>query len=127
MQQDIVWADHLVLFYPLWLGTLPALFKGFLEQVFRPGFALADPDKPGRMPKKLLKGRTARIVVTMGMPAFVYRWYFHAHSLKSLERNVLGMSGIGPIKSSIIGTIGGDPAKRQEWLAKMEALGRAGE
>lgn len=28
----------------------------------------------------------ARIVISMGMPAFVYRWYFRAHGLKSLRR-----------------------------------------
>jgi putative NADPH-quinone reductase len=32
-----------VIIYPLWLGAMPALLKGFFEQVFRPGFAtLAD-------------------------------------------------------------------------------------
>jgi len=35
-QQDIAWARHLVLFFPLWLGDMPALLKGFLEQVARP-------------------------------------------------------------------------------------------
>ena len=30
---------YLVLFFPLWLGDMPALLKGFLEQVARPGFA----------------------------------------------------------------------------------------
>jgi multimeric flavodoxin WrbA len=38
-QEAIAWADHLVILYPLWLGTLPALLKGFLEQVLRPDFA----------------------------------------------------------------------------------------
>lgn len=38
-QADIKWAEHLVLFFPLWLGDMPALVKGFLEQVARPGFA----------------------------------------------------------------------------------------
>lgn len=38
-QADIAWADHLVLVYPLWLGTMPALLKGFLEQALRPAFA----------------------------------------------------------------------------------------
>jgi putative NADPH-quinone reductase len=63
----------------------------------------------------------------MGMPAFFYRWYFRAHSLKSLERNILGFCGIGPIKESLIGMIEAtDNAKRERWLAKMHALGRAG-
>lgn len=117
-------AEHLVIFYPLWLGAMPALLKAFLEQLFRPGFGIAQSDK---MWKKLLTGRTARIVVTMGMPAFLYRWYFRAHSLKNLERNILGFCGIGPIKESLIGMIEAkDPSKREQWLAKMRALGREG-
>jgi putative NADPH-quinone reductase len=35
-QQAILAADHLVIIHPLWLGSMPALLKGFLEQVFRP-------------------------------------------------------------------------------------------
>ncbi|MEY3447044.1 MAG: hypothetical protein RIR45_1799, partial [Pseudomonadota bacterium] len=38
-QADIGWAQHIVLFFPLWLGDMPAVLKGFLEQVARPGFA----------------------------------------------------------------------------------------
>ena len=39
-QDDIGWAEHIVFFFPLWLGDMPALVKGFLEQVARPGFAI---------------------------------------------------------------------------------------
>jgi putative NADPH-quinone reductase len=78
-QETIAWAGHLVIFYPLWLGTMPALLKGFLEQALRPGFAYAPPQEAGMM-KGLLKERSARIVVSMGMPALIYRWYFGAHS-----------------------------------------------
>jgi len=77
VQQAIRRAEHVVLFFPLWLGGMPALLKGFLEQVARPGFALSRPDEHGRS-AKLLGGRSARVVVTMGMPALVYRWYFRA-------------------------------------------------
>ncbi|WP_142850452.1 NAD(P)H-dependent oxidoreductase [Telmatospirillum sp. J64-1] len=123
-QQDIAWAQHLVIFYPLWLGTKPAVLKGFLEQTFRPGFAIGG-WREGRM-EKLLTGRSARVVVTMGMPAFVYRWYFGAHSLKSLERNILNFCGISPIRESLIGRIEASARKRQDWLEKMQALGRRG-
>lgn len=79
------------------------------------------------MPKGLLTGKTARIVVTMGMPALIYRWYFGAHSLKSLERNILKLSGIGPIKESLIGMVdGSDNESRRKWLEKMSALGQKG-
>ncbi len=71
-QAAIAWANHLVILYPLWLGAMPALLKGFLEQVLQPAFAFEYQSKG--MPKKLLKGKSTRIVVTMGMPALVYRW-----------------------------------------------------
>ncbi|HLW74699.1 MAG TPA: NAD(P)H-dependent oxidoreductase [Gammaproteobacteria bacterium] len=125
-QDSIAWADHLVILYPLWLGSMPALLKGFLEQVLRPGFAIATPEMGG-MSHKLFKGKSARIVVTMGMPAFVYRWYFRAHSLKSLERNVLKFGGISPVKETLIGMVEEANAARYEnWLGKLRELGRAG-
>src|SRR5690606_19336849 len=72
-QADIGWAQHIVLFFPLWLGDMPAILKGFLEQVARPGFAFtADGNNP--FGRKGLAGRSARVVVTMGMPSMVYRW-----------------------------------------------------
>jgi len=75
--------------------------------------------------KKRLTGKSARIVVTMGMPAFFYRWYFGAHGLKGLERNILGFAGIGPIRESLFGMIeGASDAKRKRWLEAMRALGK---
>lgn len=119
-------AQHLVIIYPLWLGTMPAMLKAFLEQVMRPGFALKDA-RDGGWPTGLMKGVSARIVVTMGMPAFVYRWYFLAHSLRSLERNILGFVGIGPIRDTLIGGVDGLGATgRQRWLEKIRDLGREG-
>jgi len=122
-QADIAWAEHLVLFFPLWLGGMPALLKGFLEQVARPGFALSRAEA-GRMPEKLLKGRSARLVVTMGMPALVYRWYFRAHSVKALERNILGFVGIAPVRETLVGSVEPmDEGKETEWMATMRRLG----
>lgn len=125
-QRFIQSAEHLVIIYPLWLGTMPAYLKAFLEQVFRPGFA-ATKATGGKPWKKLLTGKTAHIVITMGMPTFIYRWYFLAHSLKSLERNILGFCGIKPTRETLIGMIESiDDKKRKQWLDKMELLGRAG-
>ena len=125
-QEHIRWAQHLVFFYPLWLGTMPAVLKGFLEQALRPGFAVAPPQGPAAW-RKLLAGRSARIVVTMGMPALVYRWYFRAHSLKSFERNILAACGIAPVRETLIGWVEGmGDAKRRRWLHRLEVLGRDG-
>ena len=45
----------------------------------------------------------------------------------SLERNILAFSGIAPIHETLIGTVAAlDAPKRQRWLDKMRALGKAG-
>lgn len=122
-QESVTWADHLVLAYPLWLGTMPALLKGFLEQVLRPGFALGTGDG---LPEKLLAGKSARIIVTMGMPAPVYRWFFRAHGLKNLERNILRFCGISPVRETLVGMVEGGSGHRQRALARLEKQGRSG-
>lgn len=125
-QETIGWADHLVIIYPLWLGTMPALLKAFFEQTFRPEFAF-EYGETGRMPKKRLTGKSARIVVCMGMPAFAYRWIFFAHGLKNLERNILAFTGIKPIKSNLIGSVEDmNEKQRKKWLNEMRILGESG-
>lgn len=121
-QEAIKASDHLVLIYPLWLGTMPAILKGFLEQVFRYDFAFQPMDN-GRFDKKL-GGRSARIIVTMGMPAIAYRWYFGAHGLKNLERNILKFAGIRPIRNSLLGMVDkASEEKRSKWLSHMRRMG----
>jgi putative NADPH-quinone reductase len=125
-QEAIGWADHIVIVFPLWLGGMPAMLKALLEQIFRPGFAFKYNSSP--MGEKLLKGKSARVIVTMGMPAFVYRLYFRAHSLRSLKRNILGFVGIGPIRTTIIGSIAAmDDARHRQWLEGVRVYGYNGQ
>lgn len=35
-------------------------------------------------PKKLMKGKSARLVVTMGVPVLLYRWFYLSHGLRAL-------------------------------------------
>jgi len=124
-QMAILGAEHIVLVFPLWLGTMPALVKAFLEQVLRPGFAFSY--QASGFPAKKLTGRSARLVVTMGMPVFAYRWWFLAHGVKCLERSILGGVGIHPIRESFFGGVGNArDTTRQKWLEQMRDLGRRG-
>ncbi len=121
-QEAIVWSNHIVLFFPLWLGTMPALVKAFLEQVLRPGFAVQASEQ-GQW-QRSLSGRSARVVVTMGMPAPMYRWYFFAHGVRGLERNVLAVCGLRPVRQTLIGMVdGGGRARHEKSFEKMRALG----
>jgi putative NADPH-quinone reductase len=122
-QGAISWANHLVLLFPLWGGTMPALCKGFVEQVMRPGFAFRPrPDGPGMVPA--LKGKSARLVVTMGMPAFAYRWFYLAHGVRGLNRSLLGFCGIAPIRTTYIGLVEAKNFKSHTWLSTMRLLGK---
>lgn len=123
-QSDIEWADHLVLIFPLWLGGAPALLRAFLEQTARGKF-FATTDGVGI--KSNFKGKSARVIVTMGMPAALYRLLFRAHGVKAILHGVLGFAGFGPMRTTLYGAIGRVAAQRQR--ARLEAvrvLGRQG-
>ncbi|MDT8999975.1 NAD(P)H-dependent oxidoreductase [Paucibacter sp. APW11] len=125
-QQALAWCEHLLLVFPLWLGEMPALLKAWLEQVARPGFAFkAEGANP--FAQKGLSGRSARIVVTMGMPALVYRFFYRAHSLRSLERNILGFVGIAPIQETLIGMVEQlGPTGAEKQFKRLRQLGQRG-
>jgi putative NADPH-quinone reductase len=123
-QEAIRWSSHIVILFPLWLGDMPALLKGFLEQVARPGFAFRYAQGKSPFNSKGLTGRSARVVVTMGMPALAYRWLYRAHSVKSLERNILGFVGIAPVHETLVGSVGNlDDKTAAKWFARMRRLG----
>lgn len=123
VQAALARADHLVIVFPLWLGGMPAVLKGFLEQLLRPGFAFDY--LPGGGARMRLKGRSARVVVTMGMPAIAFRLWYMGAGLSALTRGILGFVGFAPVRTTVLGGVGtADGAKRARWLARMEALGR---
>lgn len=120
---DSRWAGHMLIIYPLWMGTMPALLKGFMEQAFRPGVALSQ--ESGGFPRPAFKGKSARVAITMGMPALAYRWIFGAHSLKSLEKNILQFAGVRPVRESLFGLVeAGTREAREKRIAKFRETGR---
>jgi NAD(P)H dehydrogenase (quinone) len=71
IQHEILKSDHLVFVYPTWWGNYPALLKGFIDRVFLPKFAFKYRDN-SLLWDKLLKGKSARLIVTMDTP----KWYY---------------------------------------------------
>lgn len=124
MAQDAVLeCEHLVVAYPIWLGTMPAFAKAFFEQFARDQFALAE-NPEGGFPLKRLKGRSARVIASMGMPAAVYRLMFGAHGVRSFEMSTLGMSGFSPVRETLIGMVGmGGDERLKRRLAQIRLLG----
>jgi putative NADPH-quinone reductase len=109
------------LIFPLWLGTMPALVKAFLEQVMRPGVAFSY-EKHGA--KKLLAGRSAHIVVTMGMPAWLYWTFFCSHGVRGLRRSVFKLAGFSPVRTTMFGMIeNASDVTKSRWLDTMRKNG----
>jgi putative NADPH-quinone reductase len=100
-QDAFLRADHIVFVYPLWLGGPPALLKAFMEQVARNQFLLRE--NKGGFPVGGLKGRSACVIVTMGMPALLYRTLYGAHGVKAFNRSILNMAGLAPVRTSYFG------------------------
>lgn len=125
-QRDIEWAELIVIFFPIWLGTMPALLKAFLEQVCRPTFTFPPGAAPGKGKPRLV-GRSAHLVVTMGMPALIYRVIFGAKGVRAFASNMHVFTGIKTRRTTLIGgVIDSKPAPIERWLKRLEALGRAG-
>jgi putative NADPH-quinone reductase len=124
-QNAITGSQHLVVIYPLWLGTMPAVVKAFFEQLCRKGFAV-EADPKGGWPRQMLKGRSARVIVTMGMPATAYRLMFGAHGVRGFESSVLGIAGFKPVRETLIGGVGALNRKSAEQLfTRIRRLGQS--
>ncbi len=102
-QERLREADHLVVVFPLWLGGMPARLKALFEQTARGGFMIGESD--GGWPEQRLKGRTAHVVVTMGMPGIAYRVWFLNSGVAVLKRLILGMAGVSPVRQTTIGSV----------------------
>ena len=104
---------------------MPAILKGFIERVLQPDLLAAH---AGKGDWKILKGKSARVIMTMGMPGWFYRLWFGAHALKLFKRNVLRFTGVKPVRATVHGMIEGvSDGTRHAWLRETEALGHAAE
>ncbi len=124
VQDDIAWADHLVFAYPNWWGTMPALMKGFIDRVILPGFAFRY-RSDSRWWDRLLRGKSAQLIVTMDTPPLWYRWVIGRPGHNQMRRSVLGFCGVKPVTVSQFGPVKHSaPARREKWVRKARAMGR---
>ena len=107
---------------------MPARAKAFLELAACGNFFLAAANSSRDWPKQMMKGKSARTIITMGMPGPVYSLVFDAGALKALERGLFGISGFKPVRHTILGGVeqAGDEA-RQKWFRKIDMLGQRAE
>lgn len=124
VQQDILDSDHLVFVYPTWWGTYPALLKGFIDRVFLPKFAFKYRED-SLLWDKLLKGKSARLIVTMDTPKWYYSLIYHNPGHNSMKKGVLKFCGVTPVKVTALGPIkSSSMTTRNQWIHKVEEIGK---
>jgi len=123
LQRDIERAAHVAVFTPLWWGGVPAGLKGLFDRAFLPQWAFRVPDSG--LPIRLLKGRSARMVLTMDSPRWWYWGMYRGSAHGALVQATLKFVGLKPVKITPLYGVGHATAtQRQRWLAKLEAIGK---
>jgi putative NADPH-quinone reductase len=123
-QDNLLWCERFMLFYPMWWGGMPALLKGWFDRVLLPSFAF-DYHETGSGWDKRLAGRTAQIVSTCDCPVFYARLWYRNSDFTCLKRAILGFCGVKTERILRIGRVKLlDAAARQKAIGKVEALVR---
>lgn len=121
-RQELLWADHLIIVYPVWWGTMPALLKGWLDRVLLPGFAFEEREDGGW--EGLLGGRSATLIATMDTPRWIFGGMLHSCSIRALRDATLRFCGVGPVRVRIFSPVRtSTPELRKRWLEQARQEG----
>ncbi len=117
MMRTVQESDGLIFVHPNWWGTPPAILKGFLDRVFRVGFAYKfSPD--GVL--ALFKDKTAQIFTTSNTPRDV-EISVYGDPLENFWKTVVfGLCGCRSFeRRNFESIIMSSPEDRQKWLAEV--------
>lgn len=118
-------ADHLVLVYPNWWGTMPALLKGALDRVLLPGWAFEE-TTGGIGFEGRLGPRTAEILTTMDTPPLAYRLLYGAPGRRAMADATLGFCGIETTRFTPFAVVrDAAPEARLAWIERARRLGES--
>ncbi|PGM55932.1 NAD(P)H-dependent oxidoreductase [Bacillus sp. AFS053548] len=116
-RKQILWADQLVLVYPIWWGRPPAMLLGYIDQMFASSFAYKD--KKGLLPMGLLKGKSVVCISTMKGPAkYPLLWLNNAHKIL-MKRALFQFVGINKVKFFEFGKMESPNGKQKKKLEKV--------
>jgi len=125
LQHAITECDHVVIGYPNWWCTMPALLKGLFDRCWLPGFAF-NFNKQTKRVEAHLKGKTARVYVMSGSHSPFKTWWRYGDYTNEIQYGILEFAGIktqvttyGPCEK-VNDTI------RNKWIKEVERHGKAG-
>ena len=110
-------ADHLIFIYPLWWGGMPAIMKGFIDRVFAAGEAYT---YQGKLPKGLLKARTASVYYTADAPSWYLRFWRRDADWVTVKDVMLKFCGVRRVRRLLFaGVKDSSEEKRTQWLDRV--------
>ncbi len=122
--REIARADGIVVVHPNWWGQPPAILKGWIDRVLRPGVAyqFLEGDTGEGVPVGLLKAETALIFNTSNTPQERERSVFE-DPLESLWKNcIFDLCGVRHVYRKMFGiVITSTVEQRRQWLAEVKA------
>lgn len=113
------WAEQIVMIFPIWWMTTPAMTKGFIDKVIFPGIVYKM--EGGKLVSKLSSLKQVTIITTMNTPSEVYHDIFGNSLEGSLIKGTFNQIGIHDIRWISLNMVkqAGDE-KRWVWLDEIE-------
>lgn len=132
LEPDLVWAqdcitkaEHIVVVFPVWWGTYPAILKGFIDRTFLPGFAFKYKQKNAVYWDKLLKGKTAHVISILDAPVHYYEDKYKKAGQVAIVEATLNYCGIKTTKETFYTPIRPTTFEtRLAWLEEVREFGR---
>ncbi|HMA79173.1 MAG TPA: NAD(P)H-dependent oxidoreductase [Candidatus Paceibacterota bacterium] len=123
LQEAFRWADHIVIAYPNWWNTMPAILKGLFDRFWIPGFAF-NFNKETKKIEQHLTGKTARVIIVAGSHSPFRTWWNYGDYTNEIQHGILGFAGITSKVSAFGPCERVSDACRTKWLAQIEQLGK---
>jgi putative NADPH-quinone reductase len=122
---ELAAAEGIVVVHPNWWGQPPAILKGWIDRVVRPGvaYAFVEGDQGEGVPVGLLRARTAVVLNTSNTPAAREQEVF-GDPLDSIWRRCLfDLCGVKDVRRRTFGVVVTSTAEaRGRWLAEAAEL-----
>lgn len=122
---EIATADGIIVVHPNWWGQPPAILKGWIDRVIRPGVAyeFLDGDDGEGVPVGLLKARTAVVFNTSNTPQARELSAFGDPLDALWRRCILSLCGVPAFDRRMFGVIvTSTPEQRAAWLKEVQVV-----
>ena len=120
--QELENADGIVIVHPNWWGMPPAVLKGWIDRVFRPGraYEFVDGDNGEGVPRGLLKARAAVVFNTTNTYPEREQTVFGDPLERIWKDCIFGLCGVDVVHRRCFGVVAvSSPEQRARWLVEV--------